>query len=112
MTSQHVNGKLRNVPLEKNKKYVIHEFVKEHNHLLQLLETTHMLASHCKITKVQAYEINLVEHSGLHQKTSFQLMSTHMGHIANVEYIQLDAKNYLKAKRQRSMVYRKVGYLM
>ena len=43
--------------LGKNRKYIIHEFVEKHNHPLQLPETTHMLASHRKITEVQAHEI-------------------------------------------------------
>ncbi|XP_027343015.1 protein FAR1-RELATED SEQUENCE 5-like [Abrus precatorius] len=95
-----------------NNKYVVHEFVEEHNHPLQLPETTHMLASHRKITEVQAHQIDLAESSGLRQKSSFQLMSTLAGHRANVGYTPLDAKNYLKSKRQWGMLYGEVGYLM
>ena len=98
--------------LGKNGKYIIHEFVGKHKHPLQLPETTHMLASHRKITEVQAHEIELGEDSGLCQKASFQLMSTHVGHKANIGYTRLDAKNYLKAKRQRNMVYGEVGCLL
>ena len=39
-------------------------------------------------------------------------MSTHAGHKANIGYTRLDAKNYLKAKRQRNMVYGEVGCLL
>ncbi|XP_027341767.1 protein FAR1-RELATED SEQUENCE 5-like [Abrus precatorius] len=70
-------------------------FVEKHNHPLQLPETTHML-----------------EASRLRQKASLQLMSTLVGHQANVGYTRLDAKNYLKAKRQREMVYGEVGCRM
>ena len=98
--------------LAKNGKFVIHEFIEEHNHPLQLPETTHMLTSHRKITEVQANEIDLMEDAGLRQKSSFQLMSTHAGHRANLGYTRLDAKNYLKARRQRSMVYGEVGCLL
>jgi len=93
-------------------KYVIQEFEETHNHLLQLTETTHMLASHRKISEVQAYEIEMAEDSGLMQKSSFQLMSTQAGGRANLGFTRLDVKNYLKARRQRSMVYGEVGSLM
>ncbi|GAU29750.1 hypothetical protein TSUD_392390 [Trifolium subterraneum] len=63
----------------KDEKFVIHEFVEAHNHPLQIPETTHMLASHRKISEVQAYEIEMAEDSGLMQKASFQLMSAHVG---------------------------------
>ncbi|CAI8604347.1 unnamed protein product [Vicia faba] len=43
-----------------------------------------MLASHRKITEVQAYEIDLADDSGLRHKSTFQLMSTHAGQRANV----------------------------
>ncbi|CAK8533807.1 unnamed protein product [Lathyrus sativus] len=58
-----------------NEKFVINEFVEDHNHALQHPETTHMLASHGKITEVQVYEIDLADDSGLRQKSTFQLMS-------------------------------------
>ena len=50
--------------------------------------------------------------SGLMQKASFQLMSAHTGGRTNLGYIPLDAKNYLRARRQRSMVYGEIGSLM
>nr|KYP48164.1 Protein FAR1-RELATED SEQUENCE 5 [Cajanus cajan] len=71
-----------------------------------------MLASHRKITEVQAYEIDLANDSGLRQKSTFQLMSTLAGHRANIGYTRIDVKNYLKAKRQRSMVYGEIGCLL
>ena len=71
-----------------------------------------MLASHRKISEVQAYEIEMAEDSGLMQKSSFQLMSTQAGGRANLGFTRLDVKNYLKARRQRSMVYGEVGSLM
>lgn len=70
-----------------------------------------MLASHRKITEVQAYEIDLADDSGLRQKSTFQLMSTHAGNRANLGFTRLDVKNYLSARRQRSMMYGDVGCL-
>ena len=68
-----------------------------------------MLASHRKITEVQAHEIDLANDSGLMQKTTFQLMSTHAGHRSNVGFTRVDVKNYISKRRQRSMVYGKAG---
>ncbi|XP_058752672.1 protein FAR1-RELATED SEQUENCE 5-like [Vicia villosa] len=95
----------------KNEKFVIHEFIEDHNHSLQQPETTHMLASHIKITEVKAYEIDLAYNSGLRQKSTFQLMCTQEGHSSNLGYTRLDIKNYLNARRQRSMVYGDAGCL-
>ncbi|XP_024629942.1 protein FAR1-RELATED SEQUENCE 5-like [Medicago truncatula] len=95
----------------KNGKLVINEFVENHNHDLLNRETTHMLRSHRKITEVQAYEIDMADDSGLRQKEVYQLMSTHAGHSANVGFTEVDVRNYITTKRQRSMVYGDAGYL-
>lgn len=100
------------VALGKNLKYAIHDFVEEHNNPLQLSETTHMLSLHRKIMKAQAFEIDVADSAGLRQKEAFWIMSTQAGHVSHVGYTRLDAKNYLKAKRQRSMMYGDVGCLM
>ncbi|CAI8594682.1 unnamed protein product [Vicia faba] len=48
-----------------NEKFVINEFVKDHNHPLQPPKTTHMLTLHRRITEVQAYEIDMANDSRL-----------------------------------------------
>ncbi|XP_073059672.1 protein FAR1-RELATED SEQUENCE 5-like [Primulina eburnea] len=83
-------------------KYKVNEFIEEHNHSLHIQETVHMLSSQRKITEVQAYEIDLTEDVGLKQKSNFQLMSKHAGGIDGLGYTRLDAKNYIRSKRQRS----------
>lgn len=101
MSIKHVNGK-----------FSVYEFVEEHNHELQLTETTHMLASQRKLTEIQAQEIDLAHDSGLHQRDSFQLMSGHVGGRVNLGYTCLDQKNYLRTKRQTSLMYGKAGCLL
>ncbi|XP_047953503.1 protein FAR1-RELATED SEQUENCE 5-like [Salvia hispanica] len=64
--------------------YKVNEFKEEHNHPLHLPET----------------------------KSSFDLMTRHAGGRDGIGYTILDAKNYLRSKRQRSMVYGEVGCLM
>lgn len=70
-----------------------------------------MLESHRKITEVQSYEIDLTDDSGLRQKSTFQLMSMHAGHRANIGFTRVDVKNYINARRQRSMEYGEAGCL-
>ncbi|KAI4347717.1 hypothetical protein L6164_008501 [Bauhinia variegata] len=89
----------RRVDKRDNESLWKNEFTQEHNHPMQLPETTHMLALHPKISKVQAYEIDLAEDSGLPQASSFKLMNTHVRHRDNIRYTRLDVKNYRKARR-------------
>ncbi|KAG6405444.1 hypothetical protein SASPL_133033 [Salvia splendens] len=92
--------------------YKVNEFKEEHNHPLHLPETVHMLSSQRRITEVQAHEIDLADDVGLNQKSSFDLMTRQVGGRDEIGYTILDAKNYLRSKRQRSMVYGEVGCLM
>ncbi|XP_073129199.1 protein FAR1-RELATED SEQUENCE 5-like [Henckelia pumila] len=93
-------------------KYKVNEFTEVHNHPLHIQETVHMLSSQRKVTEVQSYEIDLAEDVGLKQKSTFQLMSRHAWEIDGLGYTMLDAKNYIRSKRQKSMVYGEVGCLM
>ncbi|XP_073304167.1 protein FAR1-RELATED SEQUENCE 5-like [Primulina huaijiensis] len=93
-------------------KYKVNEFIEEHNPPLHLQETVHMLSSQRKITEVQTYEIDLAQDVGLKQKSNFQFTSKHTGGIDDLGYTMLDAKNYIRSKRQRSVVYGEVGCLM
>ncbi|XP_039687053.1 protein FAR1-RELATED SEQUENCE 5-like [Medicago truncatula] len=70
-----------------------------------------MLRSHRKITEVQAYEVDLANDSGLRQKSTFQLLSTQAGHRANVGFTEVDVRNYITARRKRSMAYGEIGCL-
>ncbi|KAL8488238.1 hypothetical protein ACS0TY_024501 [Phlomoides rotata] len=93
-------------------KYEVTEFIEKHNHPLHLRDTVHMLSSQRNITEVQAYEIDLAEDVGLKQKSTFQLMSRQARGRDGIGYTLLDAKNYLRTKRQRNMLYGEVGCLM
>ncbi|XP_057771200.1 protein FAR1-RELATED SEQUENCE 5-like [Salvia miltiorrhiza] len=93
-------------------KYKINEFIEEHNHPLHLPETVHMLSSQRKITEIQAHEIDLAEDAGLRQKSAYNLLIRRAGGRDGIGYTMLDAKNYLRSKRQRSMVYGEAGCLM
>ncbi|KAF7815090.1 protein FAR1-RELATED SEQUENCE 5-like [Senna tora] len=88
-----------------NGKFKVYKFVEEHNHNLHLQHTTHMLACHRKLTEVQAQEIELADNSGLRQRATYDLMSSHVGGRVNLGYTRLDLKNYLRTRRQRSLIF-------
>ncbi|KAG6424760.1 hypothetical protein SASPL_115180 [Salvia splendens] len=71
-----------------------------------------MLSSQWRITEVQAHENDLADDVGLNQKSSFDLMTRQAGVRDGIGYTILDAKNYLRSKRQRSMVYDEADGLM
>ncbi|GKA56505.1 FAR1-related sequence 5-like protein [Tanacetum coccineum] len=94
------------------KKYKIHDLVPEHNHLLHIPETVHMMSSQRKISQVQAMEIDLADDSGIKAKASYELMSRHGGGKASVGYTLTDQKNYLRKRRQRDLKYGEAGSLL
>ncbi|KAG6392657.1 hypothetical protein SASPL_146881 [Salvia splendens] len=71
-----------------------------------------MLSSQRNITDVQAHEIDLADDVGIMQKSTFNLMTRQAGGRDGIGYNILDAKNYLRSKRQKSMVYGEAGCLM
>ncbi|XP_055960382.1 protein FAR1-RELATED SEQUENCE 5-like [Mercurialis annua] len=98
--------------VKESEKYKIHDLVVDHNHYLHLSETAHMMSSQRKISKAQAFEIDLADASGIKTKSSYELMSRHNGGKSSVGYILLDQKNYLRRKRQRDLMYGEAGSLL
>ncbi|KAK8940455.1 Protein FAR1-RELATED SEQUENCE 7 [Platanthera zijinensis] len=92
--------------------FFVHEFVSEHNHILRFAECAHMMGSKRKIADVQAIEVQLAADSGLKQKNTFEFLGRQSGGRANLGFLQLDQKNYLRSKRQREMAYGEVGCLL
>ena len=74
-----------------SKKYVVSEFITEHNHCLHLPSTVHMMPSQRKVAATHAIEIDL----------------TH----DNLGFTKQDHKNYLCTKRQRDMEHRAAASL-
>src|ERR1044072_1629514 len=77
-------------------KLIVYDFVEEHNHILHLQETTHMLPSQRKMSEVQCHGIDIADDAGLQQRRMFDLMSKQVGGRANLGYTRLDQKNYLR----------------
>lgn len=73
---------------------MVHVLVEEHNHVLYLKETTHMLSSQ-HVSKIQCQQIDQADDADLQHRKSFDLMSKEMGDRINLGYARLDQKNYL-----------------
>jgi zinc finger SWIM domain-containing protein 3 len=67
-------------------KYMVSDFVAEHNHNLHLPTTVHMMSSQRKMSTTQAIEIDLAYESGLRLKDSYQLMSKQVGGSDNLGF--------------------------
>ena len=93
-------------------KYKVYDFVSEHNHVLHLPETAYMMRSQRGISEAQAFAINLAYASGIKPKAAHELMSREAGGRANLGYIEIDQKNYLRTRRQRSLIYGEAGSLL
>ncbi|KAF7826726.1 protein FAR1-RELATED SEQUENCE 5-like [Senna tora] len=98
--------------VNENGKFKVYDLVEEHNHVLHLPNTTHMLPSQRRISKVQAHGIELAADSGLQQKASFELLSKEAGGRGNLGFTRLDLKNYLRTRRQKDLIYGEAGCLL
>jgi zinc finger SWIM domain-containing protein 3 len=98
--------------LRETGKYKVYDFVAEHNHILHLQETVHMMRSHREMSKVQAFAIDLACASGITPKATHALMSRESGGRANLGYTELDQKNYLRTRRQKNLKYGEAGCLL
>jgi hypothetical protein len=76
--------------VKETRKYNIYDFVAKHSHILHLEETAYMMRSHCKMSEVQAFEIDLACASRITPKATHALMSIEVGGRANLGYTELD----------------------
>ncbi|XP_075655108.1 putative hexokinase-like 2 protein [Castanea sativa] len=92
-------GRKAGFSIRKDKKYVVNEFIAEHNHYLHLASTVHMMPSQRKVAATHAIEIDLAHESGLRLKQSYELLSKQVGGYDNLGFTKQDHKNYLRTKR-------------
>jgi zinc finger SWIM domain-containing protein 3 len=67
--------------------------VLEHNHLLHLPETRHLMASQRKISELQAFEIETADDSGIRPKAAHELASRQVGGPLNLSYTCRDLQS-------------------
>jgi zinc finger SWIM domain-containing protein 3 len=66
--------------------YEVTDLVLEHNHLLHLPETRHLMASQRKISELQAFEIETADDSGIRPKAAHELAIRQVGGPLNLSY--------------------------
>ncbi|GLT55391.1 hypothetical protein SLA2020_285180 [Shorea laevis] len=70
------------------------------------------MRSHRQMSEVQAFAIDLACALGITPKATHVLMSREAGGRANLRYIELDPKNYLRTRQQRNLTYDEAGGLL
>jgi zinc finger SWIM domain-containing protein 3 len=75
--------------------YEVNDVVLEHNHLLHLPETRHLMASQRKISELQAFEIETADDFRIRPKVVHELAIRQVGGPFNLSYTCRDRKNYL-----------------
>jgi zinc finger SWIM domain-containing protein 3 len=85
--------------------YKVTDLVLEHNHILQLPQTSHLMVSQRKISELQGFEIETDDDAGIRPKAAHVLASLQV-------YTLRDHKNYLRGKRQREMAYGQAGSML
>ncbi|XP_060200856.1 protein FAR1-RELATED SEQUENCE 5-like [Lycium barbarum] len=91
------------VSRQSNGMFRIPSFEEKHNHPLVPSSLAHMLPSQRKIKVAQAYEIDLLDDSGICPKASFDYAARQVGGQSFLGYTRRDQKNYLRDKRKDSL---------
>jgi len=92
--------------------YKVTDLILEHNHMLQLPQTSHLMVSQRKISELQGFEIETADDAGIGPKAAHELACVQVGGSSNLSYTLRDHKNYLRAKRQREMAYGQAGSML
>jgi len=92
--------------------YKVADLILEHNHVLQLPQTSHLMVSQRKISDLQGFEIETADDAGIRPKLAHKLATIQVGGSLNLSYTLRDHKNYLQGKRQREMAYGQTGSML
>uniref|UniRef100_A0ACD5TMF3 Uncharacterized protein n=1 Tax=Avena sativa TaxID=4498 RepID=A0ACD5TMF3_AVESA len=92
--------------------YEVLEVVLEHNHLLHVPQTRHLIASQRKISEIQAFDIETANDSGIRPKAAYELACRRVGGPLNLSYTCCDQKNHLRTKRQRELAFGQAGSVL
>ncbi|XP_059669031.1 protein FAR1-RELATED SEQUENCE 5-like [Cornus florida] len=86
-------------------KFEVTKFVESHNHPLMIDECLHMLPSQRRISRVQAFDLELASDSGINPRNSYELMGRQAGGKESVGYMKLDLLNHIRTRRQTELEY-------
>jgi hypothetical protein len=90
----------------------VSDLILEHNHILHLPQTSHLMVSQRKISELQGFEIETTDDAGIRPKAAHGLACLQVGGPSNLSYTLHDHKNYLRAKHQREMAYGQAGSML
>jgi hypothetical protein len=86
-----------NLKLDREKgNLIVSELVLQHNHVLHLPQTRHLLVSQKKISYLQAFEIETTDDTRIRPKATHELATHQVGGVLNLSYTLRDHKNYLR----------------
>jgi zinc finger SWIM domain-containing protein 3 len=72
--------------------YKVNDLVLEHNHTLQLPQTSHLMVSQRKISELQGFEIETADDAGIGPKAAHELACIQVGGSVNLSYTLQDHK--------------------
>jgi hypothetical protein len=78
--------------------FKVADLVLEHNHMLQLPQTSHLMVSQRKISELQGFEIETADDAGIRLKAAHELACVQVGGSFNLSYTLRDHKNYLRGQ--------------
>jgi hypothetical protein len=92
--------------------YKASDLTLEHNHILHLPQTSHLMVSQRKVSELLRSRIEIDDDAGIRPKAAYRLASFQAGGSYNLSYTLCDQKNYLRGKRQREMAYGQAGSML
>jgi zinc finger SWIM domain-containing protein 3 len=116
--------------IRKSNKYEIIDFINEHNHMLQLPQSSYLMPCQRKVsyifkkmlkykniygwntklmnmqvTDVAAFNIDLTDNSRIQPKAAREFMSLQAGGVECIGHTLTDHNNYLRDKRKRTLIH-------
>ncbi|KAK8916537.1 Protein FAR1-RELATED SEQUENCE 5 [Platanthera zijinensis] len=99
------NARVTIVLIRETGMYVVSDFVEEHNHHLHNAATVHIIPSQRNMSAAQEIEADIAHESGIRIKDAYHFFSKQVGGSEGLGFTRRDQKNYLRTKRQRSLMY-------
>lgn len=91
------------VKIQDSGKWVVSNFVKEHNHELVPPDQVHCLRSHRQISGPAKTLIDTLQAAGLGPRRIMSALIKEYGGISKVGFTEVDCRNYMRNNRQRSL---------
>lgn len=91
------------VKIQDSGKWVVSNFVKEHNHELVPPDQVHCLRSHRQISGPAKTLIDTLQAAGMGPRRIMSALIKEYGGISKVGFTEVDCRNYMRNNRQRSL---------